>query len=56
MANFHATNNMNIHRTVTAVHVMKNTEFVMIQIFTSSGFSWGQRENAVVTAAYCQRK
>jgi len=47
---------MNTHRTVTAAYAMKNTEFAIIQIFTNSGFSWGQRENAVVTAAYCQRK
>jgi hypothetical protein len=55
-ANFHSTNNMNTSRTVTAIQAMKNTEFAMIQIFTNSGFSWGQRENAVVSAALCQRK
>ena len=52
----HSKNNMNRARTVIAIHAMKNTEFGMIQIFTSSGFSWGQRENAVVTEVNWQRK
>ena len=44
MANFHSTNNMNILMTVTKTQDIKNTEFAMIQIFTNSGFSWGQRK------------
>jgi hypothetical protein len=55
-ANFHSTNNMNTSRTANAIQAMKNTEFAMIQIFNNSGFSWGQRKNAVVSAALCQRK
>jgi hypothetical protein len=46
-ANFQSRNNANTLMTITTIHVMSNTEFAMIQTFTNSGFSWGQKEDAV---------
>jgi hypothetical protein len=43
-ANFQSRNNMNTLKTITTIHVMRNTELTMIQTLTKSGFSCQQRE------------
>jgi hypothetical protein len=55
-ANLQSRNNINTLMTITTIHVMRNTEFAMIQTFTNSGFSWGQTEDAVITATYYHGK
>lgn len=55
-ANFQSRNIMKTLMMITTMHVITNTEFAMIQTFTSSGFSWRQTENAVISATHCYRK